>query len=173
MKLLLLLPLLLASPAIAAVPTASARWCQPLTWSAEKTASPSKADLDALRCLADGRSPDAGFALAMLIKVGRGLPADPGEARERLQKLAAGTRQDEARNRISATKAFDFTAVDQATRTPDIAPYPPAMRELAKMQLLGQGGPHDVVAAKRWLARAAETDREAKILLEALVAKGY
>ncbi len=173
MKLVWLLSLLLAVPATAAVPTASARWCQPLTWTAEKTAAPSAADLEALRCLADGRNPDAGFALAMLIKVGRGLPANPAEARERLQKLATGTRQDEARNRISGSRAFDFTAVDQATRTPDIAPYPPAMRELAKMQLLGQGGDRDIAAAKRWLARAAESDREAKILLEALAAKGY
>ncbi len=169
-----IVPLLLAL--IAAIPAAAGSpvWCQKLEWTAATTAAPTPADIATLRCWADGRDPAAGFALAMLTKVGRGVPADPMDARERLRQLSEGTRQDQARQRISGRNtAYDLTVNDWGTRTPDVAPYPPAMREYAKMLLLGEGGRRDIAAAKRWLALARTQDREAAILADSLAAAGY
>lgn len=79
---------LLSLPALAAKGRAAA--CPKLEWNAGRTADPTAADLAMLSCWADAGSAEAGYMLAMLIKTGRGVPADAAKARARLAVLAEG-----------------------------------------------------------------------------------
>jgi TPR repeat protein len=71
------------------------------------------------------------------------------------------------------TRSYTFDASGAGAEEWLTGGYPPAMRELAKMQLLGQGGDKEVPAALDWLARAKPKDKEAAILYDALKARGY
>ncbi|KPF60087.1 hypothetical protein IP88_16240 [alpha proteobacterium AAP81b] len=168
--------LALAITILAAVPAATAPLvsCAKLEWSEAKTANPAPADILALQCHSRFGDPGAGFILAMLTKTGRGVPADPKGAREQLKVLATGRNGGEIRGALGArTRSYALDASGAAAEEWLTAGYPPAMRELAKMMLLGQGGDKDVPAAMHWLNRAREKDKEAAILHDALKAKGF
>jgi hypothetical protein len=162
----------LAVPAVAAPGQASQ--CPTLAWSETKTAAPTPEDIAMLQCWHRSGDPGAGFILAMLTKAGKGVAASPLDARLMLLALAKGQDGGSITGGLSSrVRSFNM---DQTGRTAEdvmVKPYPPAMRELAKMQLLGQGGDKDVPAAMGWLEKAKESDKEAGILYTALKAKGY
>ncbi len=160
---------------LAASPAAAQLNCKPFAWTNEKTAAPAPApeDIALLKCWAAWKNADAGYMLAMLTRFGRGVPADPAAAREMLKSLAKGTDGDEFKAAISGrTRAYAFNGADQGARLVMVPPYPAAMRELAKMELLGEGGPVDVAAANQSLKAAKGKDQEAAILLKSLDQKG-
>jgi TPR repeat protein len=164
---LLAAAMLIAAPAVARAP------CAPFAWTNEKTAAPSPQDVALLRCWAAYKSPDAGYVLAMLTRFGRGVAADPAAAREMLGQLAKGNDGDDFKGAISGrTRAYVFNGDTQGARLLAVPAYPPAMRELAKMELLGEGGPVNIAAAKELLKAAKDKDREAAVLLNGLIEKG-
>lgn len=170
-KLALALTFLVTSGAAMALPIAT---CPALDWNDAKTANPSKNDIYKLNCWTKAGEPGAGFILAMLTRDGRGVPADPVEARRRLTQLAKGTWGGDMTGTMGArTRSYNMDPNGAAAEELQVAPYVPAMRELAKMQLLGKGGDKDVAAALGWLEKARATDKEAAILYDALKAKGY
>ena len=162
----------LSTPALA-VPGQAAH-CPTLAWSDAKTAAPSSEDIALLRCWSQNGDPGAGYILAMLTKTGKGVTTDPGEARRMLEALARGQDGGSITGGLgSRVRSFNTDQTGRATEDVMVAPYAPAMRELAKMQLLGQGGEQDVPAAMGWLEKARNSDKEAGILYAALKAKGY
>lgn len=166
-----LLALTDAAPATGPAPIAS---CPALAWSDAKTANPSAQDIRALNCWAKAGDPAAGFMLAMLIQAGRGVHADPVEARAQLTRLANGRAGGEMFGAMgSRTRSYTMDPLGATAEELQVAPYPPAMRELAKMMLLGKGGNKDIPNAMHWLELARNKDREAGILYAALKAKGY
>ncbi len=170
--LLLLVGFGLAMPVSAA--PGQAALCTDLAWTDAKTAAPSPADIAGLQCWARAGDPTAGFMLATLTRAGRGVAADPGEARRLLGLLARGQTGGSITGGLSSrVRSFNLDPVSRFAEDLMVEPYPPAMRELAKMQLLGQGGERDVPAAIGWLEKARDSDREAGILHAALKAKGY
>ena len=151
--------------------------CPPLAWTAAKTADPQLSDIETMRCWSRAGDPVASFILAQLQRFGRGMPADPGAARVTLQRLAVGNRKvgTGAMPGAMTSRNDSYGIIDgQLASVAEAKPYPPAMRELAKMLLLGHGGAKDVEGAMSWLRRAeAAKDIEAGVLLKALTAKGY
>lgn len=162
-----------AVPVHATTPIAS---CPALAWSDAKTANPSTEDIRVLNCWSKAGDPGAGFILAMLTQAGRGVRADPIEARAQLTRLANGRAGGEMSGAMgSRTRSYAMDSLGAAAEELQVAPYPPAMRELAKMLLLGKGSDKDIPAAMRWLdlAKDKDKDKEAGILFAALKAKGY
>ncbi len=172
MKALLLVCLGFATPVLAA--PGQAALCPDLAWTEAKTAAPTPADIAGLQCWTRAGDPTAGYMLAMLTKAGRGVVADPAEARRLLGLLANGQSGGSITGGLSSrVRSFNLDPVSRFAEDLMVAAYPPAMRELAKMQLLGKGGDVDMSAAMGWLEKARDSDREAGILYSALKAKGY
>lgn len=149
--------------------------CPDLNWSDAKTANPAPADMQTLKCWQNAGEPGAGYIMAMLTQAGRGTPADPVVARKLLLGLARGS-ADSTMETLTGGNFYTSYNVEpggQLTYAPRAKPYPPAMRELAKMMLRGQGGDRDVSAAMGWLKKAdAAKDPEAGVLYKALKSKG-
>jgi hypothetical protein len=166
-----------AIPASARITEVPWQGCAPMHISADRTKPYSGEELKKIECYFVGGSIPAGLEMAHHYQVLN--PPDFKRARKILVDLAKGTRADgssfESRGGTGG-RQYGGARINSDDSISEVAyrdPSPEAQRELGKMMLLGQGDKRDIGGADDWLKKAIKGgDAEAKILRDALVAKG-
>jgi Sel1 repeat len=166
--------------AVASTPTTVVPWsgCAQMKISKTRTAPYGEEELKTLYCWLGLQNIDAGLEIARHYQ--RLTPPDYDAARKMLVDLAKGTKIDggsiEARGSVDGGGygTAHINADGSISAVGYRPPSPAAQRELAKFYLLGKGVDRDVPKAMDWLKKAEKGgDKEAGILRQALVAKGY